>query len=74
MSIVDGEDFIRVVGSRRTREIGDAPSREDRDRLRQMAGYETCAPKGVFIYASHEEANAARERWQVEAVVTKART
>jgi hypothetical protein len=38
----------------------------------QMAGYRTRAPKGVFFYRSHEEANADRERWLIDAVVAKA--
>jgi hypothetical protein len=33
-----------------------------------MARYRTRAPKGVFRYQSHEEANRDRERWIVEAM------
>jgi hypothetical protein len=36
-----------------------------------MAAYRTCAPKGVFIYRSHEEANRDSERWIVDAIVAK---
>ncbi|HMR05142.1 MAG TPA: hypothetical protein PKA88_05180 [Polyangiaceae bacterium] len=33
--------------------------------MEQMAAYRTAAPKGVFRYATHEEANRARESWTV---------
>jgi hypothetical protein len=36
-----------------------------------MARYRTRAPKGVFHYKSHEEANRDRDRWQTEAIVAK---
>jgi hypothetical protein len=64
-----GEVFARVVGRRQNREIGTPPNAETRRALTAMAQYRTRAPKGVFRYASHEEANADRERWTVEAVV-----
>jgi hypothetical protein len=37
--------------------------------MAKMARYRTRAPKGVFIYASHEEANRDRDRWITEAIV-----
>ncbi len=37
-----------------------------------MALYKTRAPKGIFIYRSHDEANADHERWIVDAVVVRA--
>jgi hypothetical protein len=33
--------------------------------------YVTRAPKGVFIYQSHEEANVDRDRWTVDAMVAR---
>lgn len=63
------EVFARVVGRRRAPEIGEAPSRATREALARMARYRTRAPKGVFIYRSHDEANADRDRWTVEAIV-----
>ncbi len=39
--------------------------------MTRMANYLTRAPKGVFRYKSHEEANRDREKWQVAAVVAK---
>jgi hypothetical protein len=65
------EKFIRVVGKRRNPQAGEPPSAAARAALQAMAQYRTCAPKGVFIYESHEAANADRERWIVEAIVTK---
>jgi hypothetical protein len=34
-----------------------------------MAQYRTRAPKGIFLYRSHEEMEADRLRWTVEAIV-----
>jgi hypothetical protein len=36
-----------------------------------MAQYRTRAPKGVFRYSSHEEMEADRLRWLVDAMVEK---
>ncbi len=38
-----------------------------------MARYLTRAPKGIFFYRSHDEANRDRERWIVEAIVERQR-
>lgn len=65
------ERFARVVGRRRHRP--GPPNAADRAALASMANYRTRAPKGVFIYRTHEEANADRERWTVEAIVEKHR-
>jgi hypothetical protein len=37
-----------------------------------MANYRTAVPKGVFIYGSHEDANADWEHWQVEGMRQRA--
>ncbi len=66
-----GERFARVVGRRRARPVGAPPDAEARAALAEMARYLTRAPKGVFIYRSHEEANADRERWTVDAIVAR---
>ena len=68
-----GEKFLRVVGRRPRPPFGQPPSAEAWAALAQMARYVTRAPKGVFIYRSHEEANADRERWTVDALVAKHR-
>jgi hypothetical protein len=60
------ETFRRVVGKRQTRAPGAPPPAEARHAMAQMAQYRTGAPKGVFRYATHEEANEDRERWTVE--------
>ena len=66
-----GEVFARVVGRRTQAPIGQPPRAEVRAALAEMARYVTRAPKGVFIYRSHEEANADRDRWTVEAMVAR---
>jgi hypothetical protein len=37
--------------------------------MAEMARYRTRAPKGIFLYRSHEEANRDRDRWTVDAIV-----
>jgi hypothetical protein len=69
-----GERFIRVVGRRRRPEIGQVPSPATRaaaDALLSRA--RMGGPKGVFVYRSHEEANADRERWLIDAMLGKDR-
>ena len=39
--------------------------------MTRMANYLTRAPKGIFRYKSHEEANRDREKWQLAAIVDK---
>lgn len=68
-----GELFLRIVGRRRRPPLGQSPEPEVRAALAEMARYVTRAPKGVFIYRSHEEANADRDRWTVDALVAKHR-
>ena len=46
---------------------------DDRARMTAMAQYTTRAPKGVFIYHSHEEMDADRLRWTVDAMVANAK-
>jgi len=40
--------------------------------MTRMAHYRTRAPKGIFVYASHAQANEDRERWIVDALVEAA--
>ena len=63
------EKFLRVVGRRVTPPAGALPSAAARAAMTQMARYLTRAPKGVFRYSSHEEANRDRERWQLAAIL-----
>lgn len=67
------EKFLRVVGRRVPPPAGVLPNAEAREAMTQMAQYFTCAPKGVFRYASHEQANLDRERWQLAAMLAKQR-
>jgi len=39
--------------------------------MTRMAQYLTRAPKGVFRYASHAEANRDRDRWRLAAMLAK---
>jgi hypothetical protein len=66
-----GEKFLRVVGRRKHAPIGQPPSAESRAALARMARYHTRCPKGVFVYPNHEEANADRLRWTVDAIVSR---
>jgi hypothetical protein len=65
------EKFLRIVGRRTQQPIGQPPRREAREALAQMARYRTRCPKGVFVYRNHEDANADRLRWTVDAVVSR---
>lgn len=65
------EKFLRVAGRRAEPPPGALPGPEARAAMTRMANYLTCAPKGIFRYKNHEEANRDREKWQVAAVVGK---
>ncbi len=64
-----GERFIRVVGRRLRPEIGEPPTAEARAAMTALARRRTAAPKGVFIYRSHEDANRDRETWLHEEMI-----
>ena len=66
---ITDEVFLRIVGQRQRPEIGQPPSAAARQALASLLQYRTCAPKGVFIYHSHEEMEADRLRWTVQAIV-----
>lgn len=61
----------RTIGRRSPPPPGELPSERARQAMTQMAQYRTRAPKGVYHYASHEDANRDRDRWQLEAIVAK---
>jgi hypothetical protein len=65
------EKFLRVAGRRIQPPAGTLPSVEARAAMTRMANYLTRAPKGIFRYKSHEEANRDREEWQLAAVLEK---
>lgn len=66
---MDSERFARVVGRRRPAPAGQLPTAITRRAMAEMARYRTRAPKGIFVYASHAEANRDSERWIVDAIV-----
>ncbi len=65
---IHDETFRRVVGARRPGALGEPPGPEARAAITASANYRTGAPKGVFRYRSHEEANAQRDAWTRERV------
>ena len=67
------EVFLRVVGRRGRPPVGEPPSAEAQRAHASLLQYRTRAPKGIFIYRSHEEMEADRLRWTVEAMVERAR-
>ena len=71
-STVDQQPISRIIGKRRERD-GHTMTSDDRARMTAMTRYATHAPKGVFIYHSHEEMVADRLRWTVDAMVANAK-
>lgn len=69
---ITGEVFLRVVGRRERPAAFEPPSAERRAALASLQRYRTRAPKGIFIYFSHEEMDADRMRWTVEAMTERA--
>ncbi len=49
------------------------PDASSRAVMVQVARYRTRAPRGVFVYGSHQEMEADRMRWLVEAMVDRAK-
>lgn len=69
----DQQPIGRTVGRRQVPE-GRALTADARRRMGQMARYRTRAPKGVFLYESHEAMTQDRMRWLVDAMVEKHRS
>lgn len=69
MDVVNDEAFRRVVGARPRSVPGETPDEVARRALTKLARDRTGAPKGVFRYRSHEEANAHRDAWTVQHLV-----
>lgn len=67
----DQQPIQRVVGRRVSPLPGQLPSKSARDAMTANARYLTRAPKGVFIYRSHDEMTRDRERWTVDAMVAR---
>lgn len=69
----DQQPIQRTVGKRKTPPLGRPPSPETRAAMAALARYRTRAPKGIFIYSSHEEMARDRERWTVQAMLERAK-
>ena len=69
----DGGEFARIVGRRATPAAGSPPSEAARAAMTAMAQYRTGAPKGVFIYASHEAANRDWAEWRTIGMLANTR-
>ncbi len=67
------DPIVRTVGRRSQAPAGTLPSAAARSALTAMAQYRTRAPKGIFFYRNHEEMDADRLRWTVEAMVERAK-
>ena len=65
----DQQPIARTVGRRTQAPLGPPPSKAAREAAASWANRLTGAPKGVFRYASHEEMERDRSRWQVQAIV-----
>jgi hypothetical protein len=70
---ITGEVFLRVVGRRSRPPVGAPPSEEAQRAHASLLAYRTRAPKGIFFYRSHEEMEADRLRWTVEAMIERAK-
>jgi hypothetical protein len=68
-----GEEFLQVIGRRQRPPIGEPPTEEAQRAHASLLQYRTRAPKGVFLYDNHEQMDADRLRWTVEAMVDRAR-
>ena len=63
-------EFSRIIGQRQAPLLGAlrAPTADERAWVARMAPAQTRVPKGVFRYASLQEAGADWERWQADAI------
>ncbi len=69
---ITGEIFARIVGRRLRPPLGQPPTAAARAAHASFQQYQTRAPKGIFVYHRHEEMEADRLKWTVEAVVHRA--
>ena len=68
----DQQPIQRVIGKRVTPPPGTVPSPEARAAMSANARYRMRAPKGIF-YQNHDEMTRDRERWTVDAIVSRQR-
>ena len=67
------QPIARTVGRRTPPRAGTLPSAETRAAMDSWAGRLTRVPKGVYRYASHDEMERDRVRWQTAAMVEAVR-
>jgi hypothetical protein len=63
----------KIVGRRSSEPLGQPPSARSRAAWDALANYRTRVPKGVVIYATHDEMTRDRDRWAAEAVAQRTR-
>lgn len=64
----------RIVGRRQSPVLNDSRKGPDvslQTLLVELSAVRTRTPKGIFRYATHEEANRDQERWRAAAVVAR---
>lgn len=67
------QPIARTVGRRTPPRAGALPSAEARAAMDSWANRLTRAPKGVYRYASHDDMERERDRWQTAAMVEAVR-
>jgi hypothetical protein len=67
------QPIARTVGRRTAPRAGVLPSAETRAAMDSLAGHLTRVPKGVYRYASHDDMERDRDRWQTAAMVDAVR-
>jgi hypothetical protein len=67
----DQQPIQRTIGRRISAPIGKLPSGEARAAMTANANYITRVPKGLFFYKNHEEMQADRERWTLDAILAR---
>jgi hypothetical protein len=71
----DQQPIARIVGRRKQAPAGVPLTGATRAALDSLAKNRlTRAPKGVFRYATHDDMQRDRERWQVQAIVDTQRS
>lgn len=69
----DQQPIARTVGRRTSPRPGVPPSAETRAAMDSWADRRTRVPKGIYRYASHDDMERDRNRWQTAAMVEVAR-
>lgn len=67
------QPIARTVGRRTPPRAGVLPSAEARAAMDSRASGLTRVPKGIYRYASHDDMERDRERWQTAAMVATVR-